>query len=409
MDSYKRREMASRLEVAAKHLPVVILTGMRQTGKTTLLQHEPATKNHTYVTMDDFAVRKAAIDSPESLLQSVKGPMVIDEVQKVPGLIESVKLVIDRERRPGRFVLSGSANLLLMSQVTESLAGRALYLALGPMSRRELAGTRERPFLVGILEDGSLPKMPGGAPFDFREVVLGGMPPVVVDGASPELWFQGFEQTYLERDIRSLATVVDLTQFQTFLRLAALRTGRILNQSELGRDAGVSTATASRYLSLLETSFSVFRLPPFLRNPSVRLVKSSKLFVSDSGLANYLIGPREGIMTAADRFAGPLLETYVAVNLRSILASWLPQTSLCYWNIQGRHEVDFVAAFGERTVAVEVKRGSRWSGKDLRGLRKFLEVTPGCVAGLLACNIDSATPIPLGERLWAVPLGAILT
>lgn len=408
MKTYVRREMARRIEAAAGSLPVVVLTGMRQVGKTTLLQQDPATRDRTYVTMDSFASRQAALESPEALLESAGERVTIDEVQKAPELMESIKLVVDRDRRPGRLVLSGSANLLLMSQVTESLAGRAIYLPLGPMSRRELAGCNQRPFLVELLETGSLPELPQSGPLSPQEIVSGGMPPVVLDGAVPELWFQGFEQTYLERDIRSLARVVDLTQFQGFLRLAALRTGRMLNLSEIGRDARVSTATASRYLSLMETSFSVFRLRPFLRNPASRLIKTSKLYVSDSGLASFLIGPREDPMSERDRFAGPLLENYAAANLRSILAAWLPQASLHYWSIQGRYEVDFVVALGERSIAIEIKRGSRWGPRDLRGLRRFLETTPGCVAGLLACGMESPVPVPLDGKIWAVPLGAML-
>lgn len=409
MGSYLSRELSPLLHRALESMPVVVLTGMRQVGKTTLLKNDPELSQFRYFTMDDPATRQAARGAPQALLESAQGPQIIDEVQKEPALLEAIKVAVDQDRRPGRFLLSGSANLLLMSRVTESLAGRALYLTLHPMTRRELAGTKTAPFVVSILNGGEVPGTWGGTPVSVSEVLRGGMPSVAVDHATPDLWFQGFEQTYLERDIRALSQVADLAQFQTFLRLASLRTGKLLNVSDLARDAALPASTATRYLGLLETSFSAMKLPPYLANPSKRLVKSPKLYLADSGLAAHLQGvpANASLPLSATQGYGALLETYVATHLVSMLQARLPQARLFFWNQQGRHEVDFILENGSRTLAVELKSGSRWRPEDLGPLKKFLAETPGCVAGLLACDI--AAPLPLGPRLWAVPTGLLLS
>jgi predicted AAA+ superfamily ATPase len=384
-------------------MPVVVLTGMRQVGKTTLLRNEEFLAGRHYVTLDDFAQAAAAQSAPEELLGS--RPLTVDEVQREPLLLDAIKSAVDAHRHPGDFVLSGSANLLLLERVAESLAGRAVYLELWPMTRREIEGSTSTPWLVELLEAGEFPPARVVSHLEKGEVRAGGMPPVVVDRVDPEIWFQGFAQTYLERDVRSLAQVADLSSFGRFLRVLALRTGSLLNVSEAGRDAGLSATTASRYLGVLEASFSVFRLPPFLGNRASRIVKSPKLYVSDAGLAHHLIGPR-GDAGAGDPFAGQLLETYIAHNLRGLFAAWLPRAALGFWNVQGRHEVDFVVEYGDRVAAIEVKRGTRWTKHDLRGLRRFVDATPSCFAALLACGVSE--PVHLDERLWAVPLGLLL-
>lgn len=405
MAGYVPRNLATLMDRALGSMPVVVLTGMRQVGKTTFLWNQPARRERRLVSLDDLSNLDAARQDPAGLVAG-DDPVTIDEVQRVPELLLAVKSEVFRQRRPGRFILSGSANLLLMSEISESLAGRAVYLAMWPMTRRELEGATKKPYLLSLFADGSPPGASDIARITPEEVLAGGMPPIVVDRADPDIWFTGFEQTYLERDIRGLSQVADLVQFRRFMRLLAMRTGRILNVAEVARDAGVSSATGQRYVGLVETSFAGFRLPPFLANRSSRLIKSPKFFVSDTGLANHLIGERTAPMGPADQFAGALLETYVAHNLQGILSAWAPRASLCYWHVQGRHEVDFVVELSGRCVAIEVKSGSRWSAGDLVGLRRFMETTPNCFAGLLACN--TPTVHSLGNGLYALPLATLL-
>ena len=406
MTAYHPRELTRLLTEALERLPVVVLSGLRQCGKSTLLTQEPALASRTYHTLDDFAVLAAAQRDPESLLAS-SGPATFDEVQRLPEVLPAIKTAVDRARRPGRFLLSGSANLALIARVSETLAGRAVYLTLHPMTRREIrAKTPQRPVLLRFMEDQSLPRS-SADPVTPDEILLGGLPPVCLEhrrGAS--IWFRGYVQTYVERDLRQLSQVTDLVAFRTLANLASLRTAQVLNISLLARDAKLTSATAARYLHLLEASFLVRRVPPFLGNRSSRLIKAPKLYFTDSGLAAYLAQVQSLGPAAAEPMRGALLETWVAQNISALVETYLPDAAITYWHEQGRHEVDLVIEAGGRTWAIEVKAASRWSDSDLSGLNAFLDRTPQCVAGILAYNGRSA--VPLGKKLWAIPVGHLL-
>jgi len=405
MTQYLPREITPRLTKALKRLPVVVLSGLRQTGKSTLLRNEkPMTAGRAYHTLDDFATLAAAQENPESLLEE---DAILDEVQRCPGLLVAIKQSVDEDRRQGRFVLSGSANLSLLSHVSESLAGRAAYFALHPMTRREIGGrTKETPFLPGFIRTQGLPR--GEAkPVAEEEVLSGGLPPACLgpeDGLSD--WFRGYVQTYVERDVRQLSQITDLVAFRTLAQLAALRTGQVLVISRLARDAKLTAATAGRYLDLLEASFLIHRLPAFLKNRSSRLIKSPKLYVTDSGLAAHLAGVDSLEPGHDDLLRGSLFETYVAQNLAGLLEAHLPDAQLAYWHEQGRHEVDFVIESGRKAIAIEVKAATRWGESDLNGLRTFLDRTQAAVAAVLGYNGRKA--VKLGDRLFAIPLGHLL-
>jgi len=231
----------------------------------------------------------------------------------------------------------------------------------------------------------------------------------VVTGEAPDrdLWFLGYEHTYLERDVRGLSQVADLVSFRNVLRLAAFRTGQILNQSELARDAHLPVSTTSRYLGLLETSFVIDRLAPYLRSRASRLIKSPRLYVTDSGLACHLTSTHDVGAAADDPMRGRMYETYVHHNLAGILSAHLPEAELGFWSVQGRHEVDFVVTVGRQVFAIEVKAGGRFGRGDLAGLRAFMSKTEGATAGVLAYNGSEA--LTLGDGLFAVPLGLLLS
>jgi predicted AAA+ superfamily ATPase len=406
--TYQPRALASLARAALRALPVVVVTGLRQAGKTTFLQRDPAFKGRRYLSLDDFATLEAARRDPRALLEGDE-PLTIDEAQRCPELLLAVKQAVDRRREPGRFVLSGSANLSLLRGVSESLAGRAVYLTLHPFTRRERLGEPgSRPFLVEVLAEGTLPKGAKGGALAESEVLTGGMPALVLGKtADRALWLRGYEQTYLERDVRDLARIGDLVSFRHLLRLTALRGGQLLNLSDLARDARMSVATVTRHLGLLETSFVVARLAPHLRSRVTRLVKSPKLYVADSGLACHLTDVADLRPSAEEPLRGAVFETFVHQNLAGLLASWSGRAELAFWSVQGRHEVDFVVTSGRRFVAVEVKAGSRFEGRDLGGLRAFVEKASGAGVGLLAYNGDEL--LPLGDRLYAVPLGMLLS
>ncbi len=408
MTDYRPRELARLVHDALAALPVVVVTGLRQVGKTTFLQNDDALRGRRYLTLDDFATLEAARRDPEALVAG-KEPVTIDEAQRCPELLPAIKRAVDRKRAHGHFLLSGSANLALLKGVSESLAGRALYLTLRPFSLRECSGKTENPpFLVRFLEQPGLPPARDFDPIDDHAVLDGGLPPIVLgERASRELWLLGYEQTYLERDVRDLAQVADLISFRQVLRLAALRTAQILNRSELARDAKLPVSTASRYLGLLETSFVLDHLEPYLRNRATRLIKSPKVFVTDSALAAHLAAVNDLSAYSGEPLRGALFETFVHQNLTAILGAYLPRAQVAFWNIQGRYEVDFVVSSPHRTIAVEVKAASRFTRRDLRGLLAFKAKTPECRAGVLAYNGSEA--VGLGDDLYAIPLGLLLS
>lgn len=412
MTGYIDRDLATSVQEALKALPVVALTGMRQAGKTTLLQKDSVLRARRYVTLGDFDRLAEAGRDPRGFLAG-EVPLTIDEAHQCPELFRAVKIAVDGDRRAGRFLLSGSADFLLLERITESLAGRAIHLALHPFSRRELRReTATAPFLPSffhrarggtrlLVED--LPPPPPR--IEPEEIRRGGMPAACLSTERDAAhWFTGFEQTYLERDVRALRQVEDLAAFRTFLRLAAHRTAKVLNQADLARDVKIAPMTAGRWLSALEASFLVARLPPFLASHATRLVKAPKLFLADSGIAARLCGA--GDLAGADPMLGPLLETYVHQNLASILSAHWRDARLHYWHVQGRHEADFVIEAGRHSVAIEVKAAARWESRDLASLEVFLARTPGCCAAILAHNGREAAR--LGDRLWAIPIGLLI-
>lgn len=405
MTTYFKRDISAAVRRALEEMPVVAVTGMRQTGKSTFLQKEPGLRKRRYVTFDDLAQLAAAKEAPDRFID-IDEPLTIDEVHKCPEVLTAIKRQVDRTRKPGRFLLSGSANFAMLKSITESLAGRAIYYTMHPFTRRERAGEIAAPsYVERFLESGRPPKDMHRPAVTDEEVLSGGMPSVCLGEAGDRaLWFKAYEQTYLERDIRQFSRLDNIILFKNLMGLAALRTGGLLSPSELGRDAKLNAATTSRYLSLLEASFVAYRLAPFLRNRASRIIKTPKLYFSDSGLACYLAGVSD---LRTDPSRGAMVETFVAQNLSGIVGARMSAASLFFWNVQGRHEVDFVIESGRKSLAIEVKMATRWDQRDLAGLKAFLATTPGCVAAILAYNGTESAP--LGEKLWAVPLSALLT
>lgn len=405
MTGYKPREVSKILCEALDNMPVVVLSGMRQTGKSTLLLNQKELKNRKYYNFDDFATLQAARRNPEEFI-SGKEPITIDEAQKFPEILTVIKRSVDKMRKPGRFLLSGSANFLLLKSISESLAGRAVYLILHPFTRREIRGfIGKTPAIIHFLDKGIFPKCTIG-PISWQEIITGGMPSVCLgEVKKPHVWFRGFEQTYLERDIRSLSQVTDLVSFRHLLQLAALRNAQILKQSELARDAKLNVMTTSRYLSLMETSFIIFRMQPYLRNRSSRLIKSPKLYLSDTGLASYLLGIKGCDIN--EPFKGVLLENYINQNLQGIFSAYNPDIKISHWNVQGRYEVDFIVESNNKTIAIEVKYGSRWQDHDLAGLKAYISSSKNCYAGILAYQGNEI--VKLEEKILAVPVHRLIS
>ena len=402
------RDITDAVSIALENMPVVVVTGMRQTGKTTFLCSQPEFGNRNYVSFDDFAQLESAKSDPDGFIRGDQ-PLTIDEAHKCPEIFGAIKRAVDKRRIPGQFLLSGSANFSVLKNITESLAGRSIYLAIHPFNRREVhRQTTSEPFIKNFFENLKIGRKATGKPIRPEEVARGSMPTVCLRQVKdPVIWFRGYEQTYLERDVRDLSRIGDLLALRTLLRLTSLRTGQLLSPSQLGRDAKLSAATTSRYLSLFEASFLITRIQPYLGNKSSRLIKSPKLYLSDSGLASYLAGLELSASIRTDPLYGAILETYVAQNLLSILSAKWQNASLYFWTVQGRHEVDFVIEVGRSCIALEIKSAARWQEKDLAGLRAFLTTTPHCKAAILCHNGENA--VRLGQKLWSLPISLVLS
>lgn len=360
------RSLLDRLRV----MPAVVVTGARQTGKSTLVQ-DLVPGGRSYFSLDDLDVVDAARRDPEALVGGSR-PVTLDEVQREPDLLHAVKRAIDKERKPGRFLLTGSANLALMRKVSESLAGRASYLTLWPMTRREQRGlgrcglwddllaTRDQNWLDLLAAQPDEPE-------DWRALARrGGFPTPAVHlskAADRAVWFDGYVRTYLERDLQALSAVAALPDFRRLMRAACFRLGQLLNQTELGRDVALPQPTVHRYLNLLETSYVLVRLPAYAVNRTKRLIKSPKLYWGDTGVALHLA---EG----ADP-NGAHLENLVLQDLLAWRDARLERAELFYWRTTIGEEVDFVIEAGGRLLPIEVKASGRPRLGDARHLRTF--------------------------------------
>lgn len=357
-------------------MPVVILAGARQTGKSTLVRN--LFPNRRYLTLDDLDLLDQAKRDPDSLLANP--PLTIDEIQRAPELLHAIKRQVDKQRKLGDYLLTGSAQLSLMRGVSESLAGRALYLELPPFAPLEWCETPTATQPIDSLFDDEDDLTAWLAPYPkatWQEWLLqGGFAPALLcaDTTRRSLWFGGYVQTYLKRDLRELSAVSNLPDFQRLMRIAAHRTGRLLNQAELARDAGLSHATCHRYLNLLETGFQITRLHPFTSNPTLALVKSPKLFWLDAGLAAWLAGITSTAALQQRDDLGFWLEQTVFQTLQAWYSLDTCQRRIGFWRTRSGDEVDFILEDGDRCVAMEIKAAKRVGTEDIAGLRRFAEL-----------------------------------
>jgi predicted AAA+ superfamily ATPase len=405
MDRIKPRWFKSNLQSALRVLPVTVLTGARQTGKTTLTQAlEPA---RTYFTLDDVGILDQAERNPDLLLAT--RPVILDEVQRAPQILLAVKRAVDTGRRAGDFILTGSANLLLMKHVADTLAGRAIYLDLPPFCPTEW---QERKGALSPLDRLFAPD------FDWREwpdeagdwtrwLLRGGFPPALEINSEADrgLWFAAYVQTYLERDLRQLSAISSLPDFQRLMMLAAQRTGKLLNQADLARDAALSHPTAHRYLNLLETGCMITRLRPLATNPTAALVKAPKLLWTDCGLAAWLAGIRSSAEVTARMDSGFWLEQTLFQTLETWRSLDPRQRKLHFWRNRSGHEVDFILEEAGKFVALEIKASSQVTANDARGIRAFREDLKRKSSLVRGVVLHGGKARPLEDGVLALPWG----
>lgn len=359
-----RRTLQPALQQAATQYPVVTLTGPRQSGKTTLVQK--AFPEHAYVSLEDPDVREFALEDPRGFLGQFNSNVVLDEAQRAPDLFSFIQTIVDQGDSPGKFVLSGSQNFLLLRSISQSLAGRSAIFHLLPLSMSEL--WNRAPFPI---EDfgRSVPSREVKLSADWPTVAYRGFyPRIHAKGLDPGSWYAGYYQTYVERDIRDILNVGDLEAFGRFVRLCAGRNGQLLNLTSLGNDCGVAHTTARRWISLLETSFLIVLLRPHHSNFGRRLIKSPKLYFVDTGLLCYLLRIRspEDLRIHASR--GSVFESLVVSELLKSALHQGREPDLYFWRDAAGNEIDVLIERGSQRVAVEIKSGQTIAKDFLKGL-----------------------------------------
>jgi len=406
-----RRYIRQNLEAALADTRVVLLNGARQTGKSTLVQELANERDDRYLTLDDPTTLALARSDPSALLSGSSGGFtVIDEVQLAPALFPALKREVDRDPRPGRFLLTGSANVTLLPTLAESLAGRIEVLPMQPLAQVELAGHGDN------LVDRLFAADPGWTTGDrddtervaiCRRIVAGGFPEAVArdEPARRDAWFRSYVATILQRDVREIANIDGLADLPRLLALLAARTATLMNASEISRSAAIAQTSLRRYLALLEATFLLRPLPAWATNLGKRLVRASKLHLIDSGLAAHLRGQSDPEALALSVNLGPLLESFVVQEVRKQV-SWSRHAATPYhFRTAAGAEVDLVLEAPDGRVAgVEVKSSSSVDQADFRGLRVLAEAAGGNFATGVVVYLGEQV-LQFGERLWAVPAG----
>ena len=359
------RHLAGTLLQEASRMPIVTVIGPRQSGKTTLVRQ--VFPGHAYVSLERPDHRAAVREDPLGFLAGLDENVIVDEVQRAPDLLSYLQVDVDEDDRPGRFILTGSQNLLLMQGISQTLAGRTSLLRLLPFSLSELLA---RPSLRIFGRDG--PRCGPPPVMDRWELIRTGLYPRIHDrGLDPTRWLADYHRTYVERDLRDVLNVKDLDGFERFVRLAAARTGTELNLTSLAADAGISQPTARSWLTALRAGSLVALLQPHHANFRKRLRKRPKLHFLDTGLVCYLLGIRSAQTLASHPLRGAIFESFVVSELIKSFEHRGVEAPLYHWRDATGHEIDILADLGDRLVPVEVKSGATMASDTLDGLRRW--------------------------------------
>jgi len=408
---YKFRMMDERVRDSLAAFRIVSLTGARQVGKTTLVQRLCRETGRRYVSLEDPVARAAAAADPDAWLAANPPPLALDEVQRVPALFPALKRQVDRETAPGQYLLTGSALWLSMPAIGESLAGRVVLLELWPLRASEWLHPRPWDWRVLLDPDGwrKVPAVqPGPAPQLHAAVLRGGYPEPagLTRAAQRRLWCESYLRTYLQRDVLDLLRLEHVAEFTRLIRLLAGQTSALLNQSALARDLGLPQPTVRRHIEWLRTTYQAHLLPPYSSHLGKHLVKTPKLYWTDTGMAAALAGLADWAAVENVQKAGALLETWVVNDLRA----WLAGTGsgeIFFWRSHDGGEVDILLEHSGRVTGFEVKAGQRIDARDLKGLRACRDALGTRFHNGIVLY-GGAEAVGLEDRIAAVPLRLLL-
>jgi predicted AAA+ superfamily ATPase len=405
------RRIQENLREAMADTPVVFVAGARQTGKSTLVKAvQSDLPGSGYWTMDDLNVLASARQDPKGFVESLPATAFLDEVQRAPELFLPIKAVVDRDRRPGRFVLTGSANVLTLPRVSDSLAGRMEVLTLWPLAQAEFEGTAPR-FIDACFAGDTIafnpPKKPNAAL--VQRMLAGGYPEAALRKAprARTRWFDGYLNTLIQRDVRDLAQIEGTLQLPRLLTALAARAGSPLNFADLGRNLAMNQMTVKRYLALFDALYLTVTLPPWSANLDKRLAKTAKIYFNDAGLLAHLLGVDAHGLDNQPTVKGVLAENFVVMELMKLAAHADAQPSLFHFRTSAGHEVDVILENRRHElVAIEIKASATVGESDFRGLRGFAELVGKRLRTgvLLYAGRDV---LPFGNRMWAVPIDSL--
>lgn len=406
----KQRNIHTAVAAALADTPVVLVNGARQTGKTTLVRELAKKRKAVYVTLDDHGSLDAALNDPAGFVASLGEFAVVDEVQNAPNIFRAIKASVDRDRRPGRFLLAGSANVLALPRMGDSLAGRMEIITLHPFAQDELAGRRSGFIDTLFKEKIPLRYTAAADRADLaRRVFAGGYPEVRTrrDAARRAAWYRAYITTILQKDVRDISNITDLTALPKLLGQLALRSGNLLNMADMARDLDLSHSSIRRYLALLEATFLLTPLQPWANKRAKRLVKAPKVHLADSGFAAWLCGISTPAALPKSTMWGHLLETFAANELRK-MATWSKtRADLYHFRMNTGRETDLVLEDPQgRVVGIEVKASASVGHHDLAGLAELRNAAgTNWVRGIVLHTGTAVTPF--SKDLHAIPICAM--
>jgi len=349
------RNLSETLWQVSQKYPIVTLTGPRQSGKTTLVRSLFA--NKAYVNLEPLDVRAAALADPRHFISQYAQGVIIDEIQRVPELLSYLQVIVDENAEPGRFILTGSHQFRLHEAVTQSLAGRTGLLRLLPLSHSELQS-------ADILESTN------------ALLFKGGYPGLYLKNLDPTEFYRNYCQTYIERDVREILNVTNLLRFQRFMKLCAGRIGQLMNLSAFANDLGIAVNTVKEWLSILEASFLVFSLPPYFENFGKRITKSAKYYLTDVGVASYLLDIETISQIDRDPLRGQLIENLVILEMIKYRLNQGKEPQLYFYRDNHQNEVDLIFKTGNTLIPIEIKAAQTFHKDFLKGLYYFKQIAP---------------------------------
>lgn len=401
---YKRNITQSFTE-ALEDTPILLVNGSRQVGKSTFVK-SLLSDTHHYYTLDDPTTLSSIKKDPLMFLEGLQGPSIIDEVQRVPELFLPLKKIVDENRRPGFFILTGSANVLALPKLADSLAGRMEVHTLWPLSQGEIQGKKED--FINLLFKQTIPPLQSKISLDklVEMITQGGYPEALHRPSSNrrKKWFESYLMTILEKDIKDLANIEGLLELPNLLKLFASRCGSLLNTSEISRSMGIPQTTLTRYIALLEKTYLVALLPAWTKNLSKRIVKTPKVYLNDTGLLTHLVGYDQNRLLNDKGFLGHVLENFIVMELKK-QTTWSQQPCQIYhYRTHTQQEVDIVLETPDsRVVAIEVKLANSVTPKDFSGIQSLEDdIGEHFHRGVVLYMGD--TVISFGKNKYAIPL-----